>query len=81
MARVNEKEEEKKEGERGRLKRDNSLFSRINIIFSEKHHSEFLCLKQPIILSIILPKGMKGISYMLNAFSRVKIQELKCCIK
>lgn len=24
---------------------------------------------------------MKGISYMLNAFSRVKIQELKCCIK
>lgn len=82
MARVNEEDEEKKkEEEGGRLKGDNQLIKRINIVFSEKHHSEFLCLKQPIILSIILPKDMKGISYKSNSFSRVKIQELKCCIK
>lgn len=74
MARVNEKEdEENKEEEGGRLKGDKQLFKRINIVFSEKHHSEFLCLKQPIILSIILPKDMKGISYKLNSFSRVKM--------
>lgn len=80
MARVNEKEdEENKEEEGGRLKGDKQLFKRINIVFSEKHLSEFLCLKQSIILSIILPKDMKGISYKLNSFSRVKIQELKCC--
>lgn len=78
MARVNGEDEEKKEEEGGRLKGDNQLIKRINIVFSEKHHSEFLCLKQPIILSIILPKDMKGISYKLNSFLRVKIQELKC---
>lgn len=74
MAKVNEEDEEKKEEEGGRLKWDNQLIKRINIVFSEKHHSGFLCLKH----SIILPKDMKGISYKLNSFLRVKIQELKC---
>lgn len=45
MARVNEEDEEKKEEEGGRLKGDNQLIKRINIVFSEKHHSEFFVFK------------------------------------